>query len=242
MAARDRSRSPARIDRAFAESLFKEAYGMCFNYGTTEFPKVNVKMNDWATDWMGTVEERRCDTVLLQAIEEAKEVMEMALKCEEINDEISDEDSEDEGFRRDSEQECKDIANKWLTNYKRFKRGQKEPEKTSFELDQTARAALGIVLGRDAQINADTRVQDLEAEIRQLKQELVAKDAEISDLRIGKGPIGPILAEYWKKISSPERLEKLRSQTESVIDWFGKVRLHEMRMNAYLSWREEPGY
>ena len=241
MAARDRSRSHARIDRAFAESLFKQAHEMCFNYGTTEFPKVNVKMNDWADDWMGTVEERRCDTVLLQAIEEAKEVMEMTLKCEEINDEISDEDSEDEDFRRDEEQECKEIATTWLANYKRFKRGQTEPEKTSFELDQTARAALGIVLGRDAQINADTRVQDLEAEIRQLKQELAAKDAEIADLHVGKGPMGLILAEYWKDHASPERLDRMRSLPASVMDWFRDLRRHKVDLDDHMNWGGKGG-
>jgi hypothetical protein len=79
-------------------------------------------------------------------------------------------------------------------------------------------------------------VEEQRATIVRLQQELAAKDAEIADLRIGKGPMGLILAEYWKDHSSAERLDRMRSLPVSVIDWFRELRMHKVMLENHINW------
>jgi hypothetical protein len=88
----------------------------------------------------------------------------------------------------------------------------------------------------DVEHDADPRVEEQRATIVRLQQELAAKDAEIADLHVGKGPMGLILAEYWKEHASPERLDRMRSLPVSVIDWFRDLRRHKSELDDHMNW------
>jgi hypothetical protein len=99
-------------------------------------------------------------------------------------------------------------------------------------ISNAARAALDVVCKHDA----DPRVEEQRATIVRLQQELAAKDAEIADLRIGKGPIGPILVEKMKDNSSEEQRAIMLSRTESVRDFIWKMSTTAQHMHDEMVW------
>jgi hypothetical protein len=79
-------------------------------------------------------------------------------------------------------------------------------------------------------------VEEQRATIVRLQQELAAKDAEIADLRIGKGPIGPILVERMKNHSSEGQRAIMLSKTESVMEFIWRMANTAHHMHDEMVW------
>ena len=103
-------------------------------------------------------------------------------------------------------------------------------------LSETARMALDIVCKHDA----DPRVEKQRATIVRLQQELAAKDAEIADLRIGKGAIGPILLENRTKALSNRMDDLVRAdllaRTETVDQFITRMLSLARDVTGNLMW------
>ena len=104
-------------------------------------------------------------------------------------------------------------------------------------MSEVARAALDVVCKHDA----DPRVEEQRATIARLRQELAAKDAEIADLRIGHGSIGPIIVENMKEYLNDAQRAQILAKTEPVKKFIWRMSRAAHAMDQEMVWGSPDG-
>jgi len=156
----------------------------------------------------------------VQAMEDAKKVM------QRLHDTLAVTEEPDE---------LGDAVCKWLSPAAPRSRSRSRSPLRVQPLSDLARAALDVVCTRDA----DDRVESQRKTIARLQQELAAKDAEIADLRAGKGPVGPILVAVHEKVApyvhAEVRCETLANNTP-VVDYLYESQTRAAVLHNFLSY------